>query len=311
MEWAAQLCVSPALFSLLRGSCFEDMVSTGQAQFPDKIPGGCVRRLDARRRETPISFVAAVTSPGHLRLRCRLLVLRKPGPMEWRSLSSSFQDWFFRRRRGLHLGNRGLPCDLRKSHRLADWIGARHRRASTGAITRAKPVFLEAVVEHQRSVAGGATATLSRLRMTLVAVVALACIVVLRDWGRPPLTSSYGRACWLRAVLTLLLSQLPTAVALIRTWKAPDRAGLALAIATGATQVLVTFFADLRYTALRLDPWPWLNASLGLAAVVFASWAWRLFFSRKRDIVLLISIFFGFVVYTALAQIALAILRTG
>jgi hypothetical protein len=184
-------------------------------------------------------------------------------------------------------------------------------RASTGAITRAKQVFPGGVVGRQRSVASGATAALSRLRMTLAAVVVLACIVVLRDWGRPPLTSSYGRAYWLRAVLTLLLSQLPTAVALVRTWKAPDRAGLALAIATGATQVLVTFSADLRYSALRLDPWPWLSLSLGLATVVFASLAWRPLFSRNRDTGLLISIFFGFVVYTALAQIALAILRTG
>jgi hypothetical protein len=60
----------------------------------------------------------------------------------------------------------------------------------------------------------------------------------LRDWGRPPLGSSYGRSYWLIAVLTLLLSQLPFAVALIRTWKVPDRAGLALAMGAGATELL-------------------------------------------------------------------------
>jgi hypothetical protein len=38
------------------------------------------------------------------------------------------------------------------------------------------------------------------------------------------------------------------------------------------------------------------------------SLAWRPFFSRKRNVGLLISIFFGFVAYTALAQIGLAIL---
>ena len=91
------------------------------------------------------------------------------------------------------------------------------------------------------------------------------------------------------------------------TWRVPDGTGLALAIAAGATQVLGTFFADLRYHALRLDPWPWLSGSLGFAVVLLASLAWRPFFSRKGDVGLLISIFFGFVAYTALAQIGVAI----
>jgi hypothetical protein len=94
----------------------------------------------------------------------------------------------------------------------------------------------------------------------------------------------------LSAVLTLLLSQLTYAVALVRTWKVPDRAGLALAMAAGATQVFITFFADLRHTTLRLDPWPWLSASLGIAALVFAGLAWRPIFSRKGDVGLLIGL---------------------
>jgi hypothetical protein len=105
----------------------------------------------------------------------------------------------------------------------------------------------------------------------------------------------------------LLLSQLPYAVALVRTWKVPDRTGLALAIAAGATQVLGTFFVDLRYHVLRPDPWPWLSCSLGFAVVLLASLAWRPFFSRQRDVGLLISIFFGYAAYVALAQIGLAI----
>jgi len=108
--------------------------------------------------------------------------------------------------------------------------------------------------------------------------------------------------------LTLLLSQLPYAVALVRTWKVPDRTGLALVIAAGAAQVLGTFFADLRYHALRLDPWPWQSGSLGFAVVLLASLAWRPFFSRKGDVGLLISIVFGFLAYTWLMQISLAIL---
>jgi hypothetical protein len=114
--------------------------------------------------------------------------------------------------------------------------------------------------------------------------------------------------------LTLFLSQLPYVVALVRTWKGPDRAGLALSVAAGAAQVLVIFsadlrYTDLRYTDLRLTPWPLLSAVLGVAAVVFASLAWRPVFSRKSDTGLLIAISFGLVAYTALAQIAIAILR--
>ena len=165
----------------------------------------------------------------------------------------------------------------------------------------------KAVVERRASLPSSAAATLSWLRITLAAIVALAFTVVLRHWGRPPLTSSYDRAYWLSAVLTLLLSQLPYAVALVRTWKVPDRTGLALAIAAGATQVLSSFFADLRYHALRLDPWPGLSGSLGLALVLLAFLTWWPFFSRKGDVGLLISIFFGFVAYTALAQMGLAI----
>jgi len=165
----------------------------------------------------------------------------------------------------------------------------------------------KAAVERWGAFRNGATGIHSWLRLTLAAEVALACIVVLRHWGRPPLSSSYGRAYWLNTVLSLLLSQLPYAVALVRTWKVPDRAGLAVAITAGATQVLGTFFADLRYQALRLDPWPWLSSSLAFAVILLASLAWRPFFSRKGDVGLLISIFFGVVAYTALAQIGLAI----
>jgi hypothetical protein len=183
-------------------------------------------------------------------------------------------------------------------------------RASTGATSRAAPAKLApgAAVKLRASVPSGAAAVLTRLRITLVAVVTLACLAVLQDWGRPPLTSSYGRYYWLNAALTLLLSQLPYAIALLRTWNVPDRAGLALAIVASATQVLVTFFPPLQYTAVRLAPWSWLRALFALAAAVFACLAWRPFFSRKGDAGLLISMIFGFLAYTWIAQISLAIL---
>jgi hypothetical protein len=159
----------------------------------------------------------------------------------------------------------------------------------------------------QTAVPGSAAAALTRLRITLAAVVTLACIVFLRDWGRPSLTSSYGRYYWLNAFLTLLLSQLPFAIALVRIWKAPDRAGLALAMIVGAAQVLGVLFHDLPIEAL-LGSSSWLGASLGLAAVIFAYMAWKPFFSRKGDAGLLTSIVFGFFAYTWLTRIAVSIL---
>ena len=164
------------------------------------------------------------------------------------------------------------------------------------------------VGQRQALLTGSPAAALTRLHVTLAAVVALATMVALRDWGWPALTSSYGRYYWLNRVLTLLLSQLPYAIAFIRTWKVPDRVGLALAVVAGATQVLLTLFTNLQYAASRPDPWPWLSASLGLAAAVLAYLAWRPLLSTKGDVDVLISIFFGFVAYTWLAQISLAIL---
>jgi hypothetical protein len=126
--------------------------------------------------------------------------------------------------------------------------------------------------------------------------------------GDTPRLPQHTAEHWLIAVLTFVLSQLPYAAALIRTWTAPDRSGLVLAMAAGATQILDTFFADLRYTWEYSALWPWLRVSLGLAVVIFAYLAWRTSPSRKGNIGLLISILFGFMAYTALAQIALAIL---
>jgi|SRR5271165_79337 len=48
---------------------------------------------------------------------------------QWPSTSSCLRDWVFRWYRGLHLGNRELLRNRRKSRRLAHWIRVRHRRA--------------------------------------------------------------------------------------------------------------------------------------------------------------------------------------
>jgi len=146
------------------------------------------------------------------------------------------------------------------------------------------------------------SAAFSALRLTLVAAVCLAIYFVLRDWGRPPLSSSYGRSYWLIAVLALLLRELPFVAALIRTWKMPDHAGLALAMVAGVTDLLYLWDPSARS--------PWLTTSFGLAAVALAYLVWRPSLSRKGDVGLWISMFFGLAAYTVLTRIAVLILAS-
>jgi hypothetical protein len=173
--------------------------------------------------------------------------------------------------------------------------------ASSGAAT--PQLQRESVAHRQASVPRGAAITC--LHIVLLAAVALAVYAVFRDWGRPSLASSYGRSYWLPIFLQLLLLNcLPYGIAVIRTWRAPDRAGFALAIAAGLTQFLIAIVPRPEYIAHTQAPWPWLTTGLGLATVILACVAWRPSFSRKGDVGLVISIFFGFLIYTELAAIA-------
>lgn len=150
---------------------------------------------------------------------------------------------------------------------------------------------------------------LIRLRIALFSAIALATLIVFREWGQPTLTTSYGRYYWLNRFLTLLVSEIPFAIALVRIWKGVDLIGFILTIVAGSAQIIFVLIPNLGYNGTRLAAWPWLTALVGLALIVFAWLAWRPLFSLKEGAGLLISIFFGFVAYTWLAQIALAILR--
>ena len=102
-------------------------------------------------------------------------------------------------------------------------------------------------------------------------------------------------------------------VALIRTWNAPDRAGLSLAMAAGFLQALAAWIlTNPQYRMTLPVPSGWSNASLGLLGllvVVLAYLAWRTSATRKQDLGLLISVVFGLLAFTVLAQIGLRILE--
>jgi hypothetical protein len=187
-------------------------------------------------------------------------------------------------------------------------IGTGQVISNTGRTNRPRQDSERALVARQTKPKGAEVAS-TCLRFSLAAVMALATMLVLRNWGWPRVSSSYGRYYWLNEFLTLLVSQLPFAIAFVRIGKGPDRVGLALAMVAGILQALLTVVPRLQYTGTRLATWAWLSGALGVAVVVFAYLVWRSFLSVKNDGGLLISLFFGLVAYTWLAKISLGLLR--
>jgi hypothetical protein len=183
--------------------------------------------------------------------------------------------------------------------------------ASAGPVSRAThpQLFPDAGVERTQPISSETTAALVRLRVALIGAIVLAAFDLWRSGG-PPLNSSYGQHYLVVSVIACVLGQVPFGVALLRTWSIPDRAGLALAMVAGAAQVLIplAFFNNLRYSSAAQGSWLWLSVFVGLTVVILAYIAWRPSFSRKGDAGILVSMLFGFLVYTEVAQIARSIL---
>ena len=193
---------------------------------------------------------------------------------------------------------------------ISEHTVAMQSRASTGAIPRISLPRLppDAGINRHGTVPG--SAALSGLCIALVADIGFVALELLQRENRPSHASMFGRDYLLHFGLSFILSQLPYAVALIRIWVEHDRAGIALAGFVGAARVAATlpFFTVLRYPYAPYDLWPWLNASLGLAVVAFAILAWRGAPVRDGEVGLLISLFFGLLIYMAITQLTLQIL---
>lgn len=184
------------------------------------------------------------------------------------------------------------------------------RHASAGPVSRAThpQLFPDAGVERPEPISGETTAALLRLRIALVGTIVFAAVDLWRSGG-PRLSSSYGQHYLIVSVIAYVLSQVPFGAALFRTWNMPDRAGLALAMVAGAAQVLIplAFFDTLRYSRAAQESWLG-SALLGLAVALLAYMVWRPSLSRKGDAGILISMFFAFLAYTGITQIARSIL---
>jgi hypothetical protein len=139
---------------------------------------------------------------------------------------------------------------------------------------------------------------LARFRIAIFVAI-LASSVGLWRMAAFPRWTTYSRHYFLISVVGFVLSQLPWVVVLVRTWKVPDRVGLALAIAAGSVYVLTTggFLTNWQYSSVRLDPILWMHAGLDVVIVVLAYLVRRAASLRGADAQLLITFFFSVLIY--------------
>lgn len=158
----------------------------------------------------------------------------------------------------------------------------------------------------QAAAANVGGATLMILRVVLIAAVAVACFEVVRDvehksiWG-----GSYFRSYCLGALLFLIMSQLPYAFALFRTWTGLDRTGLAIAIAAGIVEAMIhlPFFYSSNAPLLENSP---LLLVLGVATAILAYPVYRSAGSREGDVRCVASSFAALLAYTLLWRVIYA-----
>jgi hypothetical protein len=147
---------------------------------------------------------------------------------------------------------------------------------------------------------------LARFRIAIFVAI-LASSVGLWRMATFPRWTTYSRHSFLISLIGFVLSQLPWVVVLVRTWKVPDRVGLALAIATGSAYVLATwgFFTNWQYSSVRLDPMLWMHAGLDVVIVVLAYLVRRAASLRGADAELLITFFFSVLIYSFMVSLFL------
>ena len=182
----------------------------------------------------------------------------------------------------LHLRVRKLPLDRRKGcHIIQQFrapVEAAQSRAAAGASARnslpQRPALTLAPSAMQSS---RSSTTLTGLCITLVGSYAAFVVLELlqRENRAVSHSSMLGRYYLLHSGLSFLLSQDSVCRrAHSGIWREHGpRWNCTSAVFVGASQVLaftLPFFALLRYSYAPYDFWPWLNASLGLAVVVFA-----------------------------------------
>jgi hypothetical protein len=146
------------------------------------------------------------------------------------------------------------------------------------------------------------------LRVTLIVVIAMACVAVQRDLADHPL-GVYGFDYRTSAYLILFMTQLPYAAGLMRIWRGTDRIGLAIVMALGLMQIIVHLLM-----LYSIAHYPWLPRSVlpfvcAAVPAVLAYAAWHLSGLREREFSYLASIFAVVCAYTLLWQVVHASLH--
>jgi hypothetical protein len=149
-------------------------------------------------------------------------------------------------------------------------------------------------------------AALARLHIAIFVSILASSFSLWRSvalYQRPPYSHYF-----LIYAIAFALGQVPYVIVLVRTWRRPDRAGLALAIAASfayALSALQVFgFVQYRYRMTQLNPSFWVHAALDVLIIVLAYLVRRAASLRRADVELLISFFFGVLVYTMLITVA-------
>lgn len=189
-------------------------------------------------------------------------------------------------------------------------VAAPHAGAGGVVISRAtRPdLFPDALARATAPQSQEVQAALARLHIAIFVALLASGFSIWRLLALQQQHWAYMRHYSLISALSIILSQLPYVIVLIRTWRGPDRVGLALAIAAGFVYVLSTwrFFTNWQYRPL--DPTFWVHAALNVLIIVLAYLVRGAAGSRKADAELLISFFFGVLVYTALITAAVRFL---
>ncbi|MFY9751092.1 MAG: hypothetical protein WBS18_03260 [Candidatus Acidiferrales bacterium] len=151
---------------------------------------------------------------------------------------------------------------------------------------------------------------LMRLRIAIFMAMIVSIFALIR-MAAVSQSSQHSRNLLVSAVASVLVLQLPYLVALARTWDAADRAGLALAMATGFVHALTTwnFLMYARYNLLGLEAAVGVHAAVNIGVIVLAYLARRAAGVRSNEAGLLVTFGFTVLLYDWLIGILVSILK--
>jgi hypothetical protein len=151
--------------------------------------------------------------------------------------------------------------------------------------------------------APGDPTALVGLRVAIFASILYGTAELVRQAALPR-WSPYLHHYFLMSVAGFVLSQLPYVFVLVRTWRIPDRAAVALALAAGCAYSIfgTGFLVYWQYPAMRMNPTLWIGGALQLAIVVLALLVRKGATWRDGGFGLVVTFFFSMLIYAFLVR---------